>query len=933
VDAAKGDLPKEAEEPIISEVSLAEKYPVLVMNLVAGQEIALSELKDLAERIQDEFEAVPGVLDVKVAGGRDREILIEVDPERLHHYQLTLASVEGVLRGSNRNVSAGAAVLPANRLVMRAPGEFRDPSEIFNLVVGVGNDGTPIYMRDVASVRYDFADETSRARVYDFAAPDGETSSDRYVEPTQAISIMVIKKTGANVLELVDACRGVADNYALPEGVELLVVQDLSKEVRMVISELENGIGTSLILVLAVILIGLGVRNAFLVAWAIPFSMLLTIICLSLFGFTLNNMILYSLILALGMLVDNAIVIVENIYRHQSMGESRPVAALKGTSEVVMTVLLCSLFVALVINPTLCSLFMKVKKGAQTTVDPESERPTYPLAVRYGGWLETILDRPLWTLATAFAMLVMVMAVFGVAGLGAQFMPDIDPNRLIVSITPPDGSSIDETDRLSRAAEDRLFGRPGSGYDAPVQNLKQVGVTLALQGGEAGGPGALRLEFVDREYRTEVSTATLTAVRNRIEGLDDEGNVVTHPLYGADYDVLRPQEGPPTGKPVSVDIFGKDLGEMTRVVYDMKELMSATPGVAKPTDDAATSQPTLEWRVDKARAGMVGLEQASVSAALEMVVGGRKVGTFGHGDDEQDIVVRLPEEYRTDTRRIKTVTIPAPGGGAVPISSVATAELVPGPVQIKHLERKRVLNAGAEVQPWVKGDAVVRADFQERVGGYTFPPGITHAFGGAAEDQEESTAFLKKAFMIALFLIAMVLVVQFNSVLVPAIIMCSVVLSLIGVFLGLLFFRLPFGIIMSGIGVISLAGIVVNNGIVLLDAIRQFQARGLAVREAVVTASMIRLRPVLLTAITTILGLVPMAAKLNIDFFNAAVQYNTESSQWWQSMAVVVIVGLLVATVLTLGVVPALYLLYDRFIGWLRAKVGISPSARLTPLE
>ena len=264
------------------------------------------------------------------------------------------------------------------------------------------------------------------------------------------------------------------------------------------------------------------------------------------------------------------------------------------------------------------------------------------------------------------------------------------------------------------------------------------------------------------------------------------------------------------------------------------------------------------------------------------------------------------------------------------MSSLAEAELVPGPVAIHHFDRKRVLNAGAEVHPWIRADADVRDKFQAKVAKHTFPPGITHRFGGAAEEQEKSTRFLIKAFYIEVFIIVMVLVIQFNSLLVPMIIMTSVVLSLIGVFTGLLTFNIPFGIIMSGIGVISLAGVVVNNAIVLLDAIRKFQKKGLAAYDAVLTAAMIRFRPVLLTAITTILGLIPMALKFNIDFGALAFQYNTESSQWWQSMAVAIIFGLLISTLLTLGVVPALYLIYSRFIAWLHRTTSWKADTELT---
>jgi len=954
VDQAKPDLPREAEEPSIKEFSLTS-LPVLVYHLVSSGAVSRSELHELAEKLEDELKLVPGVLDIDTFGGRERQVIIEVDPERLHFYDLALAQVEAILQGTNRNVTAGTSETGTNRIVMRVPGEFESPAEIFGLVVGFSPGGVPLFLRDVATARYDFDDEESRARLYDFVAPDGETSVDRYVAPAKSVSLHVKKRSGANMLELTRLADEVISRYPVPEGVRIVKGLDHAKLVDMMVSELENGIATSLVLVLLVILVGLGARNAFLVAAAIPFSMLLSIVILQLWGQTLNMMVLFSLILALGMLVDNAIVIVENIYRHYSMGATRVEAAIHGTAEVawpvitstattvgaffplvfwpdimgefmsflpktVIIVLTCSLFVALVINPTLAAMFMRLKSDAPDSVDPESRRPHYWLVLKYQCALEFLLDRPAWTLTTAVVLLFFVFALYGVVGAGTEFFPPVDPDMVTCSISPPEGISLQESDRLADLMEARMFGAPGSGYDAPVANLKHAGMVIGLEDGttgggfgtEGGGPVACQIEFVDREFRTEPTTETLAEMRNRVEGLDRDGNRVTYPLYGADFDVIRPEEGPPTGKPVSIDIFGSDLNEMAAVITDMKRLMAETAGTAKPTDDAVTAQPTMEWTVDRARAGMFGLEQATVSSALQVAVGGMKAGTFGHGDDEQDIVMRLPDIYRQDTSRLKNVMIPVMTGGSVPIASVASAELVPGPVAIKHFNKRRVLTAGAEVQPHIRGDADVRDAFQQRAREYPFPPGITYRFGGAAQEQEKAEAFLKRAFMIAVFTILMVMVLQFNSIVVAAIVMCSVILSLMGVVIGLLVLRSPFGIIMTGIGIISLAGIVVNNAIVLLDAIRQFEKHGQPAREAVVSASMIRFRPVLLTAVTTILGLVPMAIKLNFDFRNFAFQYDTHSSQWWQSMATAVIFGLLVSTILTLGVVPTLYLSYTR---------------------
>ena len=953
VDEARSDLPADVIEPAVKEFSLSGNIPVVVLSLVGSEQVALSQLYELAENMKDDLERVPGVLDIKLRGGRDRVILVEVDPERLRFYKLNLAQVQAILWSTNRNVSAGAAESSTTRIVMRAPGEFQSPDDIFNLVVGNSRDGTPIYMRDVATVRYSFEDEISRARHYDFTTEGGEDSVNEYREPQKSVSIEIMKKSGENLLILVEAVNRVIDEMAMSKDVDVIMSFDQSKEVRSMLSDLQNGIGTALILVLFVIFIGLGARNAFLVAMVIPFSLLIAILTLSLLGFTLNMMVLYSLILALGMLVDNAIVIVENIYRHYTMGLSRPQAALKGTSEVawpvitatattvgaflplvfwpgilgefmgylpktVIIVLLSSLFVALVINPTLCALLMKRKKNWEKSIDPGSERPTYRAVALYGRLLEFLLARPFWTLTTSAALLILVISLYNVFGAGTEFFPSLDPGTITVSIKPPDGVSLEESDRLSREVEGRIFGRADSGFDHPVRNLKNAGITISFRsssggmGGASSGPIKTRVQFVDREYRSERTTQTVVEIRNRIEGLDAQGNRITYPLYGADFDVITPQEGPSTGMPISIKIFGDDLNRMTAVINDMKKLMADTEGVAKPTDDAATAQPTLEWRIDRARAGMLGLPPNMVGSFLQLAVGGVRSGTFGHGDDELDILLRLPEWYRSSTGQLENVTIPTPRGGSVPIISVATAELVPGPVSIKHNDRKRVLTAGAEVQPWIRADADVRARFERKVAGYTFPPDITYKFGGAAEDQDESTAFLMSAFMIAIFIISMVLVVQFNSIVIPVIIMVSVALSLIGVFTGLLIFNLPFGIIMSGIGVISLAGVVVNNAIILLDAIRQLKRKGLDVYDAVVTAGMIRFRPVLLTAITTVLGLVPMAFKINIDFAGLTYQYNTESSQYWQSMAVAIIFGLLLATVLTLGVVPSLYLIYDR---------------------
>ncbi len=950
VDIAKQDLPPNVEEPTVKEFSMSS-VPIIIYDLIGNDAVSLSELQESAEKIKDEIKLIPGVLDVNIFGGRQEEVLIEIDPERVHFYNLNFAQVVGIVRSTNRNVSLGASEEGSNRVVMRVPGEFKTPGDVMNLVIGSTPKGVNIYVRDVAITRMGYEDEETRARTYDMRAKDGVNSSKTYRQPHKSVSLQVTKRSGENILRIADEVQAVFDRHPLPDAVTVVKGMDQSKTVNMMVSDLENGILTALILVLLVIVFGLGARNAFLVSLAIPFSMLMAICILRLIGETLNMMVLFSLILSLGMLVDNAIVIVENIYRHFALGATRIEAAMKGTAEVawpvitstattvgaffplifwpdvigefmsflpktVIVVLLCSLFVALVVNPTLASLIMKRPKE-KVLADPENERPAYWAVLKYKQLLDFLLERPYWTLATSVVLLVLTVTTYAAFGAGVEFFPEGEPSNLNCKVTPPEGSSLTAASDFCKAAEDRIMGAPGSGWDRPISNIKHVSVVISHDdagGGFFGGQGAVHfnIEFVDRELRTESTVASLEDARSRIEGLDRDGNQITYPLFGAEYEVERSQEGPPTGQPISIDIYGQDLNEMARIARDMRQLMAATKGASKASDNAATAAPTLEWKVDLERAGTLGLDQDTVSNFITMSVGGYRSGTIGHGDDEQDILFRLPRIYRSSTGRIGSVYVPTPAGGSVPIASVAAAKLVPGPVTINHFDRKRVISAGAEVQPGIRADATIRKEFQDKVKAYNFPTGVTYRFGGAAQEEEASKMFLMQAFLIAIFVIVIVLVLQFNSVWVTAIVMCSVILAQMGVFMGLLVLRMPFGIIMTGIAVISLAGIVVNNAIVLLDAIRQWETKGLEPKEAIINASMIRFRPVLLTAVTTILGLLPMALKFNIDFFNFAFQFDSDSSQWWQSMATAIIFGLFISTALTLGVIPAAYLAYAR---------------------
>ncbi|MBF0245044.1 MAG: efflux RND transporter permease subunit, partial [Planctomycetes bacterium] len=705
------------------------------------------------------------------------------------------------------------------------------------------------------------------AHLYDLSGEKGAL-----VQAKKAISLQLKKRSGANLLAIVAAAEEIVREFTASSEVHIIKTLDTSDQVNMMLSDLENNIATALILVVFVIFVGMGVRNALLVALCIPFSMFISFVVLSMMGETLNMMVLFSLILALGMLVDNAIVIVENIYRHYTLGKSRLEAAVEGTREMtlpvvastattvgafvpmlfwpdvmgqvmsylpltVIVVLLSSLFVALVINPTMTMIFMKRLPGADTSFDSESERPRYALAIKYRGALEYLLDRPYWTLINTGRLFVFSIFFLAAFGSGVEFFPNLDPKSVSLSVTPPEGVSLDRAVELCHKAEGRILGQPGSGYTRAVANLKYVSTSVLLTGRSGGidgvlsgtsfGPGRIEIVFVDSEERTESSSLTVSEIRRRLDGLDEQGEWVTEPLLGAEFDVITPEEGPPSGKPVSIDIYGEDLGVMAGVIDDMKRLMVSLPAVVKPTDNANVSQPTLEWKIDGPRAGIFSMGPQAVGQILQIAVGGLGSGTIGHGDDEQDILLRMPRSYRANSDRFLDMSLPLQDGSSVALSSMATVSLRPGPVSINHKGGRRFLSAGAELQPGVREDSLVRESFRELVRNYAFPAGITYEFGGASVEEAKAQAFLAKAFLIAIFAILMILVLQFDSLAVPLIVISSVVLSLIGVFLGLVVFRIPFGIILSGIGVISLAGVVVNNAIVLLDAIRRFEARGL----------------------------------------------------------------------------------------------------------
>ena len=914
LDLAKPDLPTDAEEPSVKEINISE-FPILIVSI--SGELSPLRLKAIADDLEDTTEQLPGVLSVDVVGVREREIRLEIDPDRLASYNLTLPEVLALIPSENVNISAGGLETKGTKFNVRVPAEFVQPSEVDHLLLSV-RGGMPIYLSDVATLRDTFKDRDTYSRL------NGMNS----------ITLNVKKRVGANIIEVAEAVKLILAEARkqAPAGVEFDVISDMSREIRLMVKNLENNILTALVLVVAVLLIFLGWRTSLIVALVIPLSMLISFAVIQMVGYTLNMVILFSLILALGMLVDNAIVIVENIHRHGQMGYSRRQAAIKGAAEVawpvttstattiaafapmafwpgimgefmsylpitVIIVLGSSLFVALVISPTVSSVFARAMKRTRKEA----------WAVRgYRWFLKHALAHRVTTLVLAVSLLAALVLLYDLMGIGVELFPTIDPKRAMIDIRSPQGTNIHESNRLACDVE-RIAEPYRQEFDHLVTNVGSAGggVAAFLSGGGGGAPhnANLTLVFKDFELRNRPSADVIAHIRGDLAD-----------MAGAEINVEKEKEGPPTGAPVTVRIIGKDFKQLEEISKRARDLIADVPGLVNLRSDLEATRPEFSFRPDRREAAMARVNTAVIGNFLKLALFGREVGKYREFKDEYDITVRLPESQRTDIDDLFRLRIPNAAGQCVPLSSLGDFEYKGGFGTINHVNQQRVVTLTADAEGRLGTE--VLADVQQRLKKLDMPQGYAIGYAGEQEEREKAEAFLTKAFVIAMLLIVLILVAQFNSLTVPFVIMSAVILSLVGVLAGLVICKMPFGIIMTGIGVIGLAGVVVNNAIVLLHYTRQLQRRGMELVEAAIEAGRTRLRPVLLTAATTILALIPMATGVSFDFHKMEWMTRSESSQWWRSMAIAVIFGLAFATILTLVVAPTLYVSLYRLAAW-----------------
>ena len=912
VDQAKSDLPDEADDPVINEINISE-LPVMFLSMTG--DVGLPIMTKYAEDLEDLIESIQGVLNVEIVGGVTREIQIIVDPVRASEYGVSMAELVTLARVENVNTPAGALDLGDARFSVRVPGEFTTADEIKDLVVKAGPDGV-VYIRDIADVVDGFKDMETISRL----------------NGREAVTLTVAKRAGENVIKISDDVRKTLEEFKhqLMPGIDIVITMDNSDDIREMVSELENSILTGLVLVLIVIFIFLGFLNAIMVALAIPVSMLITFIMLYTTDTTLNMVVLFSLMLALGMLVDNGIVVVENIFRHVQEGLPSIQAAKQGAGEVawpiigstlttiaafspmffwpgiwgsfmfflpqtVCAALLASLFVGLIVNPALASAFLhfKAKKAAR-----EARKHHYIIQL-YAAILRLALRWRAVTVTFAVVFLVTITALFMTTAT-IEFMPNTEPRRANVDVDGAEGTRLEVTDAIVRELEE-IVGDFGDNVDFVIGNAGSRGVSMFSSGGGSNSHlGRVTLDFAKFGTAEIMPSAIVEEVRGRIND-----------ITGAEVRLKLAQHGPSDAPPVNVEISGDDFDILADLAAQVSTRIHDIPNLVDLRDDYEKGKPEIQVNVDRQQALLTGLNTQFIGQTVMAAIRGRKAGDYREGDEEYDVMVRFPKPFREDLNNLESMTLVNLGGRAVPFSSVARLEQGSGYGAIKRIDRKRTVTVSAEAEG--RPGAEVLKDVQRRIETMPLPAGYSIAYTGENEEQEEAQAFLTRAFIVALFLIALVLITQFNSVLQPLIIMSSVILSIGGVFLGLYITRMPFSVIMTGVGCISLAGVVVNNAIVLIDFINQSRKTGMPPDEAIVYAGITRFRPVMLTAITTVLGLIPMAIGISFDFRNFAWILGSESSQFWGPMAVAVIFGLCMATILTLIVVPVLYSLITSF--------------------
>jgi multidrug efflux pump len=906
VTVARAKLPSETEEPTIHEVTMAGQQAAVTV--VLSGPVSERALVTVARELKNRLEGISEVLEVEIGGDREDIVEIVVDPLLMESYGLDQTDIFNLLSSNNRLVPAGTMDNGKGSFAVKVPSVFESVKDVMEQPVKVQGDSV-ITFQDVAQVRRSYKDPTSFARLN--GAP--------------SVSLEVKKRPGENMLEtvanvkaLVTAAQG---STIWPASINVSYTGDQTIDVNMMLNDLQNNVSSAVILVAIVILAILGLRTALLVGVSIPGSFLTGILIISLFGYTLNTVVLFSLIMAVGMLVDGAIVVTEYADRCMSEGMDKKVAYSKAAQRMawpiiastattlaafaplmfwpgmmgefmkylpftLIAVLSASLLMALIFVPVLGGVFGKPRyisefdKQQLLEAEKGDIRNLQGFTGKYIRVLAIAIQHPWKILLAAIVVAFVSFTAYGLSGLGTQFFPNVDVRGINVTVRSAGDMSIYEKDQVVRKVENRLLD---------MQAIE----TLYVRTGGQDQIGYMRLNLVDWRLRSH-SDEVLKEVQARLKG-----------MAGMDIEISPDQGGPQSGKDLQIQLSSRFPELLDEAAHKIRTALDNNDKFTSISDTA--SKPGIEWqlKVNRADAARFGADATLVGSTVQFITNGLKIGEYRPDDvdDELDIRVRYPLESRfigkLDELRMKTA------GGMVPISNFVERTAKPKTDLIRHIDSQRVITVQANMVP---GEllSIELPKLQELLPTLGLDPRVTLTVKGQNEQQDESTQFLEKAFLIALFVMAIILVTQFNSFYQAFLILSAVLFSTVGVFLGLLIFQKPFGIVMSGIGVIALAGIVVNNNIVLIDTYNILRKEGVPAMEAILRTGAQRLRPVLMTTVTTILGLLPMVAEVNIDFIGRNVDIGGPSTEWWSQLATAVAGGLAFATVLTLVLTPCM---------------------------
>ncbi|WP_186171219.1 efflux RND transporter permease subunit [Vibrio chagasii] len=909
VDLAKPKLPEDSDEPTVNEVTLASEQPVL--SVVLFGTVPERTIVQIARELGDKLESYRQILEVDIAGDREDIVEIIVDPLLMESYSLDQADIYNLIALNNRVVAAGFVDTGYGRFSVKVPSVFNSLKDVLELPIKV--DGKQVVtFGDVATVRRAFRDPESFARL------DGKS----------AVVLDIKKRAGENIIETVELVKavmaGAQQQAEWPNNLLVKYTWDESKDVKIMLNDLQNNILSAIILVVIVIIAILGVRTALLVGISIPGSFLTGLLVLSVFGLTVNIVVLFSLIMAVGMLVDGAIVVTEFADRRMQEGEGRkdayrdaakrmawPITASTATTLAAFAPLLfwpdvtgefmkflpltliatltASLIMALLFVPVLGGLIGKPQyvssqsQARMVALHNGDFTQATGLTKAYYHTLSLAIKHPFKILFSAILLAVAVGFTYSKAGLGAEFFPEVDPPFFNVKVRSHGDLSIQEKDDIMRDIELMML------------NHDEFDTVYTRTGGD-DQIGLISITPVDWQYRRSVKAI--------IEELKDQ----TDQYAGVEIEYKFPDAGPPVENDLVIELSAKTPEQLNQAAKIVRSWADGNQALTNISDTA--SKDGIDWKVDIRRddAARFAADATLVGNTVQFVTNGLKIGDYLPDDsaEEVDILVRYPNDKR-DIGRFDQLRVKTPAG-LVPITNFA--QIVPDHKQdtIKRLDGKRVVNIMADMEEGYNL-ALELPKIELALSELGLPDSVDFRIRGQNEEQENSSAFLQSAFLVALAVMALILITQFNSFYQAFLILSAVLFSTVGVFVGLLIFQRPFGIVMSGIGVIALAGIVVNNNIVLIDTYNQLIKRGLDKRDAILRTGVQRLRPVMLTTVTTILGLMPMVLEMNIDLINQKIEFGAPSTQWWSQLATAIAGGLAFATVLTLVLTPCLLML------------------------